>query len=339
MSVSLALSEIREAPKAVRAMLSCNGAALEALAHRLSELAPRTLLTIARGTSDHAATFFKYSCEISLGIPVASLGPSLATIYQAPLRVNGMASIAISQSGASPDLVALQKAVRERGALTIAVVNDIGSPLAKASNIALDVCAGPELSVAATKSFIVSTALCLSLVARLSGDVQLSAAVAKLPDHLDQSLACDWSAAVKALAEARSLFVVGRGPGLAMAGEAALKLKEMCGLHAEAYSAAELRHGPVTLAGADFPVLVLAAGNDPTPAEIAQRLVRDGVSVFIAGAEIEGAIPLPVARTDHPFTDQISLIASFYVFAEALARRRGRDPDRPKGLEKVTRTV
>src|SRR5262245_36250973 len=108
MSNSLALSEIREAPKAVRAMLASNDAALEVLAHRLSELAPPALLTIARGTSDHAAMFFKYVCEISLGIPVASLGPSLATIYGAPLRVMGMASVAVSQSGASPDLVALQ---------------------------------------------------------------------------------------------------------------------------------------------------------------------------------------------------------------------------------------
>jgi glucosamine--fructose-6-phosphate aminotransferase (isomerizing) len=337
---SQALQEIHAAPQAVRAMLANNRARFVALAARLTGLQPKAMVTIARGSSDHAALFFKYICEIKLGIPVASLGPSLATLYHAPLQMAGLASLAISQSGQSPDLIALQKAVRQAGGLTIAATNKGDSPLARDSEIPLDLAAGPELSVAATKSFIASAALGAAIVAHWSKDAKLAAALESLPDQIATALACDWSAAISGLAQARSLFVIGRGPGLAMAGEAALKLKEMCGLHAEAYSAAELRHGPVTLAGSDFPVLVLNGGDaDPSPREIAARLAQDGVPVFLAGGEAQGAITLPAVRTNHPITDYIALIACFYVFAEAFSRRRGFDPDRPKGLEKVTQTV
>jgi glucosamine--fructose-6-phosphate aminotransferase (isomerizing) len=336
---SLTLQEIRAAPDAVRNMLATNRAEFPALARRLRELQPKAVVTIARGSSDHAATFFKYLCEIKLGIPVASLGPSLATLYHAPLQMQGLASLAISQSGASPDLVALQEAVRGAGGMTIAAVNAQGSPLSEMSEVSLDIGAGPELSVAATKSFIASAALAAALVAHWAEDRELLSALENLPEQIGKAIACDWSAAVEALADVSSLYVVGRGPGLAMAGEAALKLKEMCGLHAEAYSAAELMHGPVALVGADFPVLVLAGGlNDRTPAALAARLAEDGVPVFLAGGEADGATSLPVAASDHPLTDHIARIASFYVFAEALARRRGFDPDKPPRLKKVTRT-
>lgn len=339
MSASQVLREIHAAPKAVRNMLIANRPVFPTLAKRLRNLKPRAVVTIARGSSDHAATFFKYLCEIKLGIPVASLGPSLATLYQAPLRMDGLASLAISQSGASPDLVALQEAVRAAGGMTIAAVNAQGSPLSEASDIVLDLAAGPELSVAATKSFIASAALAAALVAHWVEDAELLAALERLPERIAAPIDCDWSAAVEALADVSSLYVVGRGPGLAMAGEAALKLKEMCGLHAEAYSAAELLHGPVALVGPDFPVLVLAGGrSDRTPTALAARLAADGVPVFLAGDEADGAVSLPVATSDHPLTDHIALIASFYVFAEALARRRGFDPDKPPKLKKVTRT-
>jgi glucosamine--fructose-6-phosphate aminotransferase (isomerizing) len=339
MSHSQVLQDIHAAPDAVRHMLSVNRAVLPDLAKRLRALKPRAVVTIARGSSDHAATFFKYLCEIRLGIPVASLGPSLATLYRAPLRMDGLASLAISQSGASPDLVALQEAVRLSGAMTMAAVNAKDSPLADASDVALDLAAGPELSVAATKSFIASAALGAALVAHWVEDVDLIEALERLPERIAASIDCDWSVAVEFLADMRSMYVVGRGPGLAMAGEAALKLKEMCGLHAEAYSAAELLHGPVALVGPDFPVLMLAGGiSDRTPASLAARLAADGVPVFLAGGEAEGVACLPVAASDHPFTDHIARIASFYVFAEALARRRGLDPDKPPRLKKVTRT-
>ncbi|MBL8907898.1 MAG: SIS domain-containing protein [Rhizobiales bacterium] len=338
-TASQVLQEIYAAPDAVRNMLAVNRAELPALARRLRDLQPPAVVTIARGSSDHAATFFKYLCEIKLGIPVASLGPSLATLYHAPLRMEGLASLAISQSGASPDLVALQQAVGEAGGMTIAAVNARGSPLSKASEVSLDLGAGPELSVAATKSFIASATLGATLVANWAEDAELLAALERLPQVLTNAIACDWGAAVDALTDVASLYVVGRGPGLAMAGEAALKLKEMCGLHAEAYSAAELLHGPVALAGPDFPVLVLAGGiSDRTPAALASRLAADGVPVYLAGGQAEGVAFLPVAASDHLFTDYIARIASFYVFAEALARRRGFDPDRPPKLKKVTRT-
>lgn len=339
MTISQVLQEIHAAPDAVRNMLAVNRAALPELARKLRAFKPRAVVTIARGSSDHAATFFKYLCEIMIGVPVASLGPSLATLYHAPLRMDGLPSLAISQSGASPDLAALQQAVREAGALAISVVNAKDSPLSDASEVALDLGAGPEQSIAATKSFIASAALVAALVAHWAEDAELLEALERLPQRIAASIDCDWSVAVEFLAGMQSMYVVGRGPGLAMAGEAALKLKEMCGLHAEAYSAAELLHGPVALAGPDFPVLMLAGGiSDRTPVALAARLAADGVPVFLAGGEADGVACLPVAASDHPFTDHIARIASFYVFAEALTRRRGFDPDKPPKLKKVTRT-
>jgi len=338
-TASQVLQEISAAPEAVRAMLAVNRSIFPVIGKRLRDLKPRAVVTIARGSSDHAAMYFKVLCEICVGIPVSSLGPSLATLYHAPLRMEGLASLAISQSGASPDLIALQKAVREAGALTMAAVNAPGSPLAGESEIVLDIGAGPELSVAATKSFIASAALGAALVAHWAEDAHLLGALERLPEAIAKAIACDWSPAIETLADVSSLYVVGRGPGLAMAGEAALKLKEMCGLHAEAYSAAELMHGPVALVGSDFPVLMVSGGaSDGAPRSLAERLALDGVPVFLAGGEARGAVTLPAAEADHPFTDHIAMIASFYVFVEALARRRGFDPDRPPRLKKVTRT-
>ena len=198
-TASLALHEIHAAPEAVRNMLAVNRPVFPALAKRLRALKPRAVVTIARGSSDHAALYFKYLCEIKLGIPVASLGPSLATLYHAPLRMEGLASLAISQSGASPDLVALQEAVRAAGGMTIAAVNAQGSPLSEASDVVLDLAAGPELSVAATKSFIASAALGAALVAHWAEDAELLAALERLPERISQAIACDWSAAVEAL--------------------------------------------------------------------------------------------------------------------------------------------
>ncbi|MGE3307602.1 MAG: SIS domain-containing protein, partial [Rhizobiaceae bacterium] len=250
--------EISEIPAATARLLREAGAPLRAAGEALARTDPRVVVTIARGSSDHVSTYLKYAIELVAGVPVASVGPSVASIYGARLSLAGSAAIAVSQSGASPDIVSMSASAREGGALTIALTNTAGSALAEACDHAIDIAAGPERSVAATKSFVASTVAGLAILAHWRQDRALLAALEALPDHFAKALDCDWSPMNAALDDARSLFVLGRGPSFAIAHEVALKFKETSRLHAEAYSAAEVMHGPLALVEAGFPVLALA---------------------------------------------------------------------------------
>lgn len=337
---TLMLSEIAETPDAVRRLLTGSAAAIDSAGKTLRELDPPVLVTVARGSSDHAATYFKYAAEIATGRPVASLGPSVVSIFGARLRLAGAAALAISQSGRSPDIVALLSAARDGGARTIALVNATDSPLAAVADHAVPLAAGPERSVAATKSFVCSVVAGLAIVAAWTSDVRLTAALAALPDQLDGALGLDWSVAVEPTAAASSVFTVGRGPGFAIAAEAALKFKETSQLHAEAYSGAELMHGPVSLVRSGFPVFVFVPDDAAGPGLLAvcRRLETDGATLFVIGAD-ESGTRLAAAPTGHPLTDPLVMLVAFYRFVEAVARARGLDPDAPRGLSKVTETV
>jgi len=339
---SLMLRETAEAPEVVARLLDANAAAAADLGARLREAGPAFVVTCARGSSDSAATYAKYLIEISLGTVVASVGPSVTSVYNRQPRMRGALFIAISQSGRSPDLLTLAESARADGALTVAFVNDTASPLAELCEVVLPLHAGPERSVAATKSYLASLAAVLQLVAAWSAEPALDRAVRRLPDYLDGALRRSWLAAAPLLQEARGLYVVGRGPGYAAAQEAALKLKETGGLHAEAISAAELRHGPMAIAGPDFPVLLFSQNDAALPglAELGGDLAARGVPVISAGpAEIPGALVLPTEPGVDAFARPIALIQGFYPLAEAVARGRGRDPDRPPFLSKVTETL
>ncbi len=307
---------------------------------RLRSREPRVILTCARGSSDHAATYFKYLTETRIGIPVASVGPSVASIYGAPLVSRDSVCVAVSQSGASPDIVALQALARDGGARCVAVVNAQGSPMAQGAHVILPVLAGQELAVAATKSFVASLIALCGLHAGMKGDRDLLEAMKNLPDVLAGALRPDWSAASDAVAEASSVFVLGRGTGLAIALEAALKFKETCRLHAEAYSSAEARHGPLALAGRGLTVLAFVPGDRAarTVLQSAAEFEACGSRVFLAGGD-ETRSSLPVAQPAHPALLPISQIVSFYRFVESLASSLGENPSQPPHLAKVTRTV
>jgi glucosamine--fructose-6-phosphate aminotransferase (isomerizing) len=333
-------AEAGEAAAAVAAQLDANRQAIAAIAAKLRAAPPRAIVTCARGSSDHAATFAKYLIETRLVIPTASAAPSVASLYGARSNAEAMLCLAISQSGRSPDLIASVAALRKGGATTIALVNDPGSPLASLADHVLPLHAEPERSVAATKSFIASLAALAALVAAWAEDDELAQALAAAPERLAQAWQADWSPVVERLKAARGLYVVARGLGLGIAQEAALKLKETCGLHAEAFSAAELRHGPMALVGPDFPLLVFRQ-SDETEASVDQ-LVRDvtarGADVLVAGAAPAGAVGLPVIG-HHPALEPMLQIQSFYRAAVSLSVARGFDPDRPPHLAKVTETV
>jgi glucosamine--fructose-6-phosphate aminotransferase (isomerizing) len=333
--------EAAEAPAAVHRLIAANEAACRDLGARLRKTPPHFVVTCARGSSDAAATYVKYLIEIQLGSIVASVGPSVSSIYGGKPRMREALFLAISQSGRSPDLLTLAEAARAQGALTVALVNDTKSPLAGICEVVLPLNAWPERSVAATKSYIAALAASLQFVAHWSGDPGLHEAVKRLPADLAEALQRDWLPAAPLIEHSRGLYVIGRGPGFGAALEAALKLKETCGIHGEALSAAELMHGPLTLAGTDFPVILFSQRDAALASlrEIATGLVARGVPVIAAGpAAASGSLALPGAADLHPFAQPIALVQSFYPLVEAIARARGRDPDSPPHLKKVTET-
>jgi glutamine---fructose-6-phosphate transaminase (isomerizing) len=236
--------EVGQIPDVAARFLDLSFGAVAAAAVAMRDRDPGLIVTVARGSSDHAATYLKYAVELLAGVPVASVGPSVASIYRRPLRLAGAACIGISQSGQSPDIVEMMRAAATGGALTIAVTNHSDSPMALASAHCLPLQAGIEESVAATKTFVTSVLAGLSLLAEWQEDADLRAAVADLPRAFAEALTLDWSPLAARLSRAQSLYVLGRGPAFAIANEAALKFKETCGLHAESFSAAEVLHGP-----------------------------------------------------------------------------------------------
>ncbi len=332
--------EADEAPRVVAAQLTRNAAQLAELGARLRAAPPRAVVTCARGSSDHAATFARYLVEAHTPALTSSAAPSLSSLYDSSTDMRGVLFITISQSGRSPDLLAATEHARANGAFVVALCNTPDSPLMNLADVAVPLHAGIETSVAATKSYVATLSCVTQLVASWTQQLDLSAALAKLSAQLEQAWACDWSPAVEALTPANNLFVVARGFGLAIAQEAALKLKETCGLHAEAFSSAEIRHGPMALVRAGFPVLMFAqddetrAGIEQLAADFAARDAR----ILLAGAKARGAVTLP-GVVAHPVLQPILTIQSFYRMANDLSLARGLDPDSPPHLNKVTETV
>ena len=341
MTISFMATEVAEIPQAAARFLTQSRSAVLAAADALRQRDPSLIVTVARGSSDHAATYLKYCIELGAGVPVASVGPSIASIYGASLRLDGAACLGISQSGRSPDIVEMMRSAGASGALTIAITNFADAPMAAVSDHCLPLQAGVEQSVAATKTFVTSALAGLSLLAEWRQDKALQSAVVGLPDAFDMALSLDWSPLAARLAHAQSLYVLGRGPSFAIANEAALKFKETCGLHAEAYSAAEVLHGPAAIVQANFPVFALGVDDAALPQLVAtaERLAGQGADVFITGAVAKGAVTLPSVSGLHPLVAPLALIVGFYGFIEALARRRGFDPDLPPHLRKVTETL
>jgi glucosamine--fructose-6-phosphate aminotransferase (isomerizing) len=332
--------EAASASNAVRAQLQQDAAAIAAIGAQLRRLAPRTVITCARGSSDQAATFAKYLIETRAGVLTASAAPSVSSVYGVSQDLRGCLFIALSQSGRSPDLLASVAAAKAAGATILALCNSPDAPLVAAADLVIELRAGIETSVAATKSYLATLAGLLRLVAAWTQHAALTSALETLPAMMDQSWALDWSAALPLLESADHLYVVGRGLGLGAAQEVALKCKETCGLHAEAFSSAELRHGPYALSGPGFPALLLAqrdgtlAGVETLGGDLAGR----GVPVLIAGAKAAGATQLPTIEAP-PEIAPLLLVQSAYRLIAALSVRRGFDPDHPAHLRKVTETM
>ncbi len=333
--------EAAEAAAVVRAQLAANDDVVADLARRLRASPPRLVTTLGRGSSDHAATYARYLIETRLGVVTASAPPSVSSVYDQAPDLSGALCIAISQSGQSPDLLAAAEASASAGALLAAMVNETDSPLAALAQVVIPLRAGPERSVAATKSYIAALAASAQLVAHWIGDAAMIEALSQLPDGLEEAWAQDWSAALPILQRAKNLYILGRGPGFGVAQEVALKFKETCGLHAEAFSSAEVRHGPMALVGPGFPVLAFVQDDESREGveAVAAACARQGASVIKSGGgPLPGVIDLPTAAI-HPALQPIVQVQSFYRLAATLAVARGFDPDRPPHLNKVTETL
>jgi glutamine---fructose-6-phosphate transaminase (isomerizing) len=337
---TLMFVEAADASNAVRAQMRHDGAAMLKIGAELRKLRPRAVITCARGSSDHAATYAKYLIETHARLITASAAPSVSSVYGVTQDVRGCLFIAISQSGRSPDLLASVASAKASGATVLALCNSADSPLMSAADLAIDLNAGPERSVAATKSYLASLAAIARLVAAWTEDAALTEQITRLPDLMDQGWATDWSEALPLLQSADNLYVVGRGLGLGAAQELALKCKETCGIHAEAFSSAELRHGPYTLLRKGFPALLLAQADATRPGieALAIELARRGVPVLLAGGNAAGSILLPTPPAA-PELAPILLVQSAYRMIASLSVRRGLDPDRPAHLHKITETV
>ena len=341
--------EIEEIPAVVERVLAAAPDELSAVAKAVGRLRPRWVMVAARGTSDHAAVYAQYLIETHLGLPSGLAKPSVTTVYGARLAWQDGLLLAISQSGQSPDIVGVVQAARDAGALTIAITNEHPSPLAAAAEWHLGCHAGHELAVPATKTYVAELTVVASLVAAIRPDRALADGLNALPALLRATISRtdDWldgpgSDLVRALADADRALLVSRGYNLATGLELALKLKETCGIFAEAYSTADFAHGPLVLAQAAVPTIgirpdgAMGALVDQTLAAVA---LRGGLATVIGGPQadrIPGALSLPMLVPEA--LTPLQFVVPGQLLVEATAVALGISPDAPIGLGKVTRT-
>jgi len=329
--------EIREIPTAAERLLAERDSIIT-VAIRIRQADPRVVVISGRGSSGNAGTLLRYLFEARAGLLVSTSAPSVMTTYGQSIDMRNAVFIVISQSGRSPDLVMGAQSARKNGALTIAIVNDLTSPLALACELTLPMGAGLERSVAATKSVVLSMVTSVQLVASLTSDDELNEKIKRLPQRFSDALACDWSLWSSSLAAARAAFVVGRGFGLGSAREIGLKVTETMRLPTLSYSAAEVMHGPLACASAEIPFLVLRQNDGSSAmvdALIAELRVRK-LNVFSAG---DPTGVLPWIGNDDPICDAITMLLPAYATIEQAARARGFDPDNPPNLSKITETI
>lgn len=338
---TLIYNESLESAAMVELQLQSNLEVINMLAKRFSDNLPRLLVTSARGSSYHATTYARSLFELELGIASKASTPSVHTVYNKNIDLKDALFLTVSQSGESPDLIMQAKAAKAAGAFVLAIVNKTNSTLSSVADAVLPIHAGPELSVAATKSFIGSLSNIALLVSSLKKDQAFTSSVRALPQALNQASQIDWAEGLDLFGNAQRGFVLGRGPSLAIACEAALKMKETCGIHAEAISTAEVQHGPMTLIQGDFPVLILNPKDEAykSNSELVEKLAARNPKMRVVDEDALEGYGLMAPETLHPRLDPILTIQTFYPFVSSLSLMRGFDPDKPKFLSKVTETV
>ncbi|MEG3636508.1 SIS domain-containing protein [Micromonospora palythoicola] len=341
-------ADIDEQPAGYERLLSTQHATrIARVAAAIAERRPRHVVFTARGTSDHAALYGAYLSEIRLGLPAGLASPSAVTLFGARPDLSDALVVGVSQSGGSPDLTEVLRAARASGALTLAVTNAPDSPLATTAELAIDIAAGHERAVAATKTYTAELLALLMLVEGIrAGDGALPAeerrALADLPELAARTLADPLAAQLAPRYRfAAQIVTTGRGYAYPTAREAALKLMETSYLPALAFSGADLLHGPLAMTDPDVPVLAVV-GSGPggrSMGEVLPRLGERRADVVVVGsAAIDGATRLAVPEVDERYAPLLDILP-LQRLALALALTRGEDPDAPRGLKKVTATM
>ena len=338
--ISKMRTEALEASEVVHRQFQENNSLLRDISSELRTMDPYSIVSIARGSSDHAAQYLNYLAMAKLGKLPTSLSMSILTLYKAELDISKSLGIAISQSGQSPDVVNPLKYFTDHGPGSLALVNDTTSPLAKMAKWTVPLHAGAEKSVAATKSFIASLSASAHLVAAWKQDENLLKGLQHLPDDLKKAQECDWSPAIEKLVNAKRIMVVGRGFGLSLALEASLKFKETCSIQAEAFSAAEIKHGPQALIENGYPLIVFANRGPALHSmlDLAEDMKSRGAKVILAAPSFVKEKDLTIHSAHSEDLDILSAAQSFYLMIEQLSKSLGLNPDEPKHLSKVTKT-
>ncbi|MCG8350897.1 MAG: SIS domain-containing protein [Chloroflexales bacterium] len=343
--ISFLEQEIHSQPAVIARLLEQETARIDQI---VAQLPPFDyVLMAARGTSDHAATYAKYVWPALAGYPVALAAPSLHTLYHTPPRLNGALVVGVSQSGQSPDIVAVLAEGRRQGRPTLAITNDGGSPLATAADHVIELYAGPERSVAATKTYTAQLTAMAMLGSAWRQETERQAELQRLPETLAAVLerAGDIAPRVERYRYMQGCVVIGRGYNYATALELSLKLKELTYITTTAYSSADFRHGPIATISAGLPVILImprgATFDDMH--HLAQDLVQRGAELLIISDEPS---VYPMATTVLPqvsglpeWLSPIPAIVPGQLLALHLAQIKGFDPDRPRGLQKVTHTL
>ncbi|KXI29871.1 glucosamine-6-phosphate deaminase NagB-II [Paraglaciecola hydrolytica] len=332
MTSSIMAQEAAQAPSVIAQQLLNNATICENLATKIREFNPALVYIVGRGSSDHAGVFAKYLIEVEMGIPVSSSAPSVNSIFKQNLKLNKALVLIISQSGRSHDILAQANSAKASGALTVALVNDTTSPLAELADVVLPLLAGQELAVAATKSYLATLSAILQLVAYWKNDTELKQALVALPDALAQVIKQPQQLNSEFVAKLAHCVVLGRGFGYAISREIALKLKEVCAVHAEAFSSAEFLHGPVTLVEKRLAIVDVFVADETTDAH--NLMIKDvasrGAQLIQLSSNIAGL---------HKRCMPLAILQRFYLDVEQIALSMGFDPDKPAGLKKVTQTL
>lgn len=326
------LKEAAEAPERIRKLLDSDAVTYSTLGRRLRELNPACVATVARGSSDHAANYASYLIPLCSGKVVASISPSVITVLNAPLDLNRQFVLAVSQSGRSPDIIATVDSAKKSGAFTAAIINDIESPVATMADVLLPQHAGPE-GIAATKTVLATLVSVARLTAEWMEDQKLLRALAGLPEVLETCFQSGLGLDANLLKGISNVYVLSRGLGLCAALELSLKLKETCGIHAEAFSSAEVRHGPREIVDGNFMVIALAL----------QQSGQDDVIAAARELESQGARLILIDKIPATVDWRLAPIATLQMLYPWLARSSkslGHDPDRPRTLKsKVVKTT
>jgi glucosamine--fructose-6-phosphate aminotransferase (isomerizing) len=338
-------TEIREQPTVLARLLEADRAEARRAAGRIRAFAPRFVVIVARGSSDNVARYAQYLFGLRHGLTVALAAPSIQTRYGASPALAGALVVGVSQSGRSPDLVAVVEDGRRQGALTLAVTNDPGSPLALAAELCLPLHAGEERAVAATKTYTAQLLSFALLSAELLDDAAGRSQLALVPDQLQEALQHGMPASLASLHDAQRLAVLGRGYNFSTAYEVALKIKETSYAMAEPYSFADFLHGPVAMLDQSLPLVAVAPGGrtdaDADALVARARAVRAPLVAISERPELLAAadLGLPLPSGIPEWLSPIVAVVPGQLLALALATSRGLDPDAPRGLSKVTRTL